>query len=420
MTNLYENAVKELTSKGKFYISLGLERVSAVLELLGNPQENLKIIHVAGTNGKGSTSRMLSEVLKTAGYKVGLYTSPHLLKYTERVKIDNLDISDDEFSERAFEVMNLADSNSIHLTEFEILTVLAYKYFFDKRVDIAIIETGLGGRLDATNAISKNLFSIITSISIDHKDRLGDTIEKIAFEKAGIIKQNCPVIVSEGNKGYQIIKNQAESIKSMIFSPKVDVQLVFEDDTNFAIFNNKKYEFSLLGLWQKDNLELVLEAINILKDNYSFVIDENCIEKALKSVNWPARLQYIKSKNVIIDGAHNEDAAIKLRDSLDFYFPDKQRTWIYGSLNTKEYEKIINALFRKEDEIYFCHFENKNSISFDEISKCTEYKINSVNICKAENILNYNNINHVTIIAGSFYMIGEMLSTIENTGSIFS
>lgn len=419
MTKLYEDAVKELTSKGKFYISLGLERVSAVLELLGNPQENLKIIHVAGTNGKGSTSRILSEVLKTAGYKVGLYTSPHLLKYTERIKIDNLDISDDEFSERAFEVMNLADSNSIHLTEFEILTVLAYKYFFDKKVDIIIMETGLGGRLDATNAISKNLFSIITSISIDHKDRLGDTIDKIAFEKAGIIKKNCPVLISTANKGYEVVKKRAKSVKSMIYTPEIEVQLAFENDANFAIFNNSKYEFSLLGLWQKDNLELVLEAINILKV-YGFSIDENSIKKALKSVIWPARLQYIKNRNIIIDGAHNEDAAIKLRESLDFYFPDKQRTWIYGSLNTKEYEKIVNALFRKEDEIYFCHFENKNSISFNEIIKCTEYKINSVNICKAENILNNNDSNHVTIITGSFYMVGEMLSTIENSGHIFS
>lgn len=414
MKNLYEKAVKELTSKGKFYISLGLDRVLAVLDLLGNPQESLKIVHIAGTNGKGSTSRILSEVLKTAGYNVGLYTSPHLLKYTERIKINNNDISDDEFARRAFDIMNLADLNSIHLTEFEILTVLAYKYFFDKKVDIAIMETGLGGRLDATNAISKNLFAIITSISIDHKDRLGDTIEKIAFEKAGIIKKNCPVLISRDNLGFEIIKKQAETLNAVIFEPKTEVSIVFKDGINFAIFNNQKYEFSLMGLWQKDNLELVLEAVNLLKSLYRFNISENIIEKALKNVVWDARLQYIKDKNIIIDGAHNADAAMKLRKSLDFYFPDKKRRWIYGSLNTKEYQKIVKILFREQDEIYFFQFNNKNAISYNEINSCSDFKINSVNICKAENMLNKYNENYVTIIAGSFYMIGEMLSIIEN------
>ena len=162
----YTKAINLLTSQEKFHICLGLERVSQVLELLGNPQERLNIIHVAGTNGKGSTCAILSAVLTAAGFKTGLYTSPHILEYTERIKINGRDILQSDFADLIFEVSKLAKENNIYLTEFEILTVCAYKYFADRDTDICIIETGLGGRLDATSVISKNILSVITSIII--------------------------------------------------------------------------------------------------------------------------------------------------------------------------------------------------------------------------------------------------------------
>ena len=179
----YEEVIKNLTSKGKFYIDLGLDRIKAALKELGNPQDDLKFIHVAGTNGKGSTCAMLESILREAGYKTGLYTSPHIYEYTERIKVNGVEISKEDFA-------RLYPKTEIHLTEFEILTIIAFRYFKEQNVEIVILETGMGGRLDATNVIKENLCSIITQIDLDHTDRLGKTKDEIAFEKAGIIKSN--------------------------------------------------------------------------------------------------------------------------------------------------------------------------------------------------------------------------------------
>ena len=185
MLKTYSDAVNLLTSVGKFHISLGLDRMYAILELLGNPQDKLDCIHVAGTNGKGSVCAILSSILVSSGKKVGLYTSPHLFKYTERIKICGNNISDENFTKYVFEISELADRNNIDLTEFEILTAVMFKYFADNNVDVVVLETGLGGRFDATNVIKKNLCSIITHVDFDHTERLGNTIDKIAYEKSG-------------------------------------------------------------------------------------------------------------------------------------------------------------------------------------------------------------------------------------------
>ena len=210
---IYEETLKDITSQKKFHINLGLERISEILGLLNNPQDNIKCIQVAGTNGKGSVCSMLSSVLTEAGYKAGLYTSPHIFDYTERIKINGTDISKDEFSQYYSQITELADKNEIQLTEFEILTAIMFKYFSDKKTDIAVVETGLGGRFDATNVLKTNLCSIITHIDLDHTDRLGDTKDKIAFEKAGIIKPNSFVITSEG---YEAIKDKADEVNSSL------------------------------------------------------------------------------------------------------------------------------------------------------------------------------------------------------------
>ncbi len=404
----YIDAVSTLTSQGKFHICLGLDRVKQVLDLLGNPQEKIKVIHVAGTNGKGSVCSILASILSEAGYMVGLYTSPHLIEYTERVKINGVEIEKGIFAEYVSDICDIADQNSIHLTEFEILTVLAYKYFYNQGVDIAIIETGLGGRFDATNVITGTLLSIITSISIDHKDRLGDSIEKIAFEKAGIIKKNTPVIVGTSNMGLSVILNKAIAIGAKAIIPSESVELLFENGINYALFKGVKYEFALLGLWQKENLELVLEAIAYLRSIGLFISDKSIIY-GLKNVYWPARMQYIKEKNMLIDGAHNVDAATKLIKSLNYYFPATKKRWIYGSLDTKEYEKIINILFVPEDEIYIYEFENKNAVGIKDIKIKLKNDKFSIKLYKAENTLSFSEQKCLTIVSGSFYMIGDFL-----------
>ena len=412
MSDKYLKAIDTITSQGKFHICLGLERVSKVLELFGNPQDAIKVIHVAGTNGKGSVCAMLSAILTAQGYKTGLYTSPHLIDYTERIKINDKDISKDSFADYVSQTCDMADQNNVHLTEFEILTVSAYRYFYDENVDIAIIETGLGGRLDATNVISSNVLSIITSISIDHTDRLGDSVEKIAYEKAGIIKADSDLVISDKNAGLTTINTVATEMSSVVHLPTTNVELLFEHDVNYAIFNGIKTELGLLGLCQKDNLELVIEAVKILRKK-GIEISEKSLTYGIKTVKWPARMQFLREKNILIDGAHNIDAAKRLVESLNYYFPQKKRAWIYGSLNTKEYEKITSTLFSEVDEVHIYEFKNKNSIKLEDIKVNKKIKINKINIAKAENMLNNYDPNCLKIISGSFYMIGEIFNSLK-------
>ena len=402
----YEQSKALLTSQGKFYINLGLERINAVLELLGNLQEKIKIIHIAGTNGKGSVCAILSNILKCSGYKTVLYTSPHLVEYTERIKINNTDISQKDFAIYVNEICTIADRNNIDLTEFEILTACALKYFADNKVDFAILETGMGGRYDATNVCSKPILEIITSISLDHMDRLGDTIEKIAFEKAGIIKNT--VIISEKNKGFNTICDIAKSINATVLPVEKDIDIKYFNKHNIAIINNTEYEFPLLGLYQKQNLALVIKAVEYLKAlGYGLNIKEG-----LETVKWQARLEYRPNQNVLIDGAHNPDAAEELKKSLNYYFKNDKKTFIYSTINTKDYIKIAQILFNPDDEIYYIEFNHKNGVSFEEYSKNVNW-LKNLHKISFEELTDIINRTELTVLTGSLYMIGEVYNKLN-------
>ncbi len=398
----YEQAKELLTSQGKFYIKLGLERVRAILTLLGNPQNKLKIVHVAGTNGKGSVCSIVANVLKCAGYKVGLYTSPHLVEYTERIRINNVEIPQKDFASYVEQICNLADENNIHLTEFEILTVMAYKYFADNNIEIAIMETGLGGRFDATNVIENTFISVITSISLDHLDRLGKTIEEISYEKAGIIKPNSMVVVGVSNSGLNVVKKVAEDKKSKLIIANGNIDMTFQNGKNYIKYNNKQYEFPLLGLYQKENLALVVKVLE------HFEINEKALEDGLKTVKWAARLEYFKDKNILVDGAHNPDAAVELKKCLDYYFAGQKRTYIYGTLNTKDFETIAKTLFTEKDEIYYYEFNNKNAVTM------VEYKQKLPNLNIRPFINDVWEKDDLKIVTGSLYMIGELYNFISD------
>lgn len=396
MENNYKNAIKLLTSQGKFYINLGLERISAVLKLLGNPQDKLKCIHVAGTNGKGSVCAIIASILQKAGMKTGLYTSPHIFEYTERIQIfspssvlqtpspangeKDENISKDDFAKYVFEICEIADKNNIHLTEFEILTAVMFKYFADNDVDVVVLETGLGGRFDATNVIKSNLCSIITHIDLDHTERLGNTKSKIAFEKAGIIKPDCPVFTCEG---YEEIKDKADECNSLFV-----MVTPFEDTTNL----------SLKGTCQQENLSLALAAVRHIFP----WIAEDVIQDGIKDVKHPCRFQLCR-KDLIVDASHNPNGATALRESLDFYYPDKQRCFVFGCLRNKDYKKMMEILFSKGDEIYFYHFDNKNSCSVEELRETCEFPSK---IFKSLDELPQNSLK---IICGSFYMLNEII-----------
>lgn len=384
----YNDAVELLTSTGKFRISLGLERIEKVLELLGNPQDKLNCIHVAGTNGKGSVCAIISSVLNEAGMKVGVYSSPHIFKYTERIKTNSdgkiNQISDSDFADYVFEISELAEKNNIDLTEFEILTAVMFKYFEDKGVEVVVLETGMGGRFDATNVIKKNLCSVITHVDYDHTERLGDTLDKIAFEKAGIIKPNCPCIVLEGKEVYYD--------KAMEVGAELEIISPVSTDNNL----------SLKGTYQQENLSLALAVIEKCFPQ----IPQDVIEHGLKKVKHPCRFQYIKEKNLIIDGAHNPNGIQSLMMSLDMYYPNTKRRFIFGCLKNKDYKKMLNILTENnpDSEIYFYKFSHKDSCSFEELK--------SVCMCKCKELKNSDMINfdddYLNIICGSFYMISEL------------
>ncbi len=380
MDKTYNNAIDLLTSQGKFYINLGLERISAVLDLLGNPQDKLKCIHVAGTNGKGSVCAIIASILTEAGMKTGLYTSPHIFEYTERIKINGCEISKDDFVKYIFEICEIADKNDIHLTEFEILTAVMFKYFSDNNVEVVVLETGLGGRFDATNVIKRNLCSIITHIDLDHTDRLGNTRSKIAFEKAGIIKPDCPVLTCEG---YEEIKDRADECNSLFV-----MVAPYEDTANL----------SLKGTCQQENLSLALAAVRLLFPKFP----QSVIQDGIKSVKHPCRFQ-VCDNNLIIDASHNPNGAMALRESLDFYYPDKKRCFVFGCLKNKDYKKMMEILFEKRDEIYFYHFNNKNSCTVDELQEVCEFP--SKQFTSLEELPD----DYLKIVCGSFYMLNEII-----------
>lgn len=384
MKHTYNDVKNLLTSQGKFYINLGLERIGKVLELLGNPQDKFKYFHVAGTNGKGSVCAILDAILREYGLKIGLYTSPHLFKYNERIKINGNDISDDDLAELVFKICKIAEDNQIHLTEFEILTAVMFKYFEENNVDVVVLETGLGGRFDATNVIKNNLCAIITHIDLDHTERLGNTKDKIAFEKAGIIKQGCPVVTSEG---YEAIKDAADEKNSLLL-----MSAPFEDTQNLA----------LRGLYQQENLSLALAAIRLVYPQ----ISPQIVSEALKKVRHPARFQVIEEKNLIIDGAHNPNGIAALHESLDFYFPNMHRRFVFGCLKNKDYARMMEMLFEKNDEIYFYHFDNPNSCTVEELQKACKFPSKEF---KSLSEFEYR-ADTMTIVCGSFYMLGEILT----------
>ena len=376
----YEKAIEIITSRDNFYIDLGLERISEVLNMLGNPQDNLKCIHVAGTNGKGSVCAITESILREAGYKTGLYTSPHIWDYTERIQVGGKCISKEKFAEYVEKIT----AQGIHLTEFEILTVMMFLYFKEQGVDVAVVETGLGGRLDATNVIKENLCSIITQIDLDHTDRLGDTKDKIAYEKAGIIKPNCPVITS---MGYEAIRDKADECDSMFILVSPYVPEKFAE------------ALALKGRHQFENLALVITAINYLFPK----IDEKTIIEGLKKVKHPCRFEYIKEKNLIIDACHNPNGVQALRDNLDLYYPDKERRFIFGALKRKDYKKMMEILFREDDEIYLNEFDYPDACTFEELLEACPYKAKKYIF--TPDIFTPDKLN---IICGSFYMIGKM------------
>lgn len=340
---------------------LGLDNIINLMNKLGNVQDKLKVVHIAGTNGKGSTSAYISQILIEAGYTVGRYTSPAVFDYMEMFTINNRYITENEYAQNMTLIKEAIDNMAVNgetlPTSFEIETALAYLYFYRNNCDIVIIETGMGGRLDATNIVKAPLVSVITTISKDHSRFLGNTIEEIALNKAGIIKKNCPVVSSgQSEDVLNIIKYVADKNDSRLVISKDMKNARLEDDKTYGvyesdntdlkgkkIYNDRYYiETSMKGAFQLYNIPTAIETALVLKSEGLFIYKEN-IEEGIKKAYIGGRCEKISEKPLIyIDGGHNPGAAYNLKKTLEMYFTNKKLVYIIGVLADKDYDKVLS------------------------------------------------------------------------------
>lgn len=352
----YEAARAFIEATASFGSRPGLETITELLNRIGNPQERLKVVHVTGTNGKGSTAAYISAILAFAGYKVGRYLSPAVFEYREKIqvthKVENQLVNDYITEEKIAEAISvikpaceaMVRDGFYHPTSFEIETAMAFLYLYREQVDIAVIEVGMGGRLDATNVIRHPLCCVITSISMDHMQYLGDTIEKIAGEKAGIIKKGAPVVT--GNTDPRVIavlqKHCGDNDTTLTIASRDAVTDISysPEETSFT-YRGQKMAIGLLGDYQIDNAVIAIEAAKALHES-GYPISDAAIREGLRRARWRGRLELISDNPYfIIDGAHNEDAAIRLREALMQYFPGRNMIFIMGVLADKDYRRIL-------------------------------------------------------------------------------
>jgi dihydrofolate synthase/folylpolyglutamate synthase len=338
-------------------MKLGLERVKKLLETLGNPQDSLPTVHIAGTNGKGSVTAMLASILKFAGYSVGTFTSPHLIHVRERIAINGNPILPDDF---VFE----ANALKAHLealdwpredwpTYFEFLNVMAYQYFKRKGLDVIVVETGLGGRLDSTNVVKHPSLTVITSIGMDHMAHLGDTLGKIAAEKAGIIKHGAPLVLGCNlpEEAQTVILSRVAEVNTPVMEASADglrVEPSSQAGKGLMIYNEatrQTYCLALLGPYQKNNLATVLACVHQLRLQ-GYEVNETAVQDGLAHTYWPVRFQYFERHRLVLDGSHNPDGFASLEESLLLYFSETPKVWLISLRNNRETSALVALMQR--------------------------------------------------------------------------
>lgn len=355
----YREAMEYIDDLQQYGSVLGLDVMRELCTRLGNPQDQLKFVHIAGTNGKGSVLAYVSTVLQTAGYKVGRYISPTIRDYRERFQVDGRMISQVglckylELVKKAAEAM--VSDGFAHPTPFEIETAVAFLFFLDKHCDIVVLETGLGGSLDATNIVNTTLVAVFASISMDHMGILGDSQQQIALAKAGIIKDKCYVISAKQTPEVMKVLRQAAFLrKAKFFTADVGRAKNVRYGVTKQHFSYDKYknlEITMLGQFQIENAVVAVEVLMAL-DKSGYPVPEDKLRKGMSETKWRGRFDVIGKKPLFIaDGAHNEDASIKLAQSIRFYFTNKRIIYIMGVLKDKEYDKVIRNTYDLAEHI---------------------------------------------------------------------
>jgi dihydrofolate synthase/folylpolyglutamate synthase len=374
----YREALEYVDSLKKYGIVPGLDSIRELCRRLGNPQDELKFVHIAGTNGKGSTLAYVSTICKCAGYRVGRYISPTIFDYRERIQVNENPISKAALCRMLDTIKVICDEmvndGFAHPTPFEVETALAFSYFREKKCDIVVLETGMGGLMDATNIITTTLTAVIASVSMDHMQFLGNTLTEIAAQKAGIIKPGCRVVYMEQKpEVVEVIKQTAAKCGAECVAADASMAKNIKygvTKQKFDYDGMKRLEISLAGKYQIDNAVLAVEVVKSLSGK-SIHISEQAIREGLKSTVWHGRFEVIGKKPLfIVDGAHNEDAAAKLARSIEFYFTNKRIIYIMGVLKDKEYEKIISLTEKYAGEIItLTPPDNPRALSSIELAK---------------------------------------------------
>lgn len=435
------SAVDKIGSFNRFGSVLGLERIGELLNRLGNPEKEMKYIHIAGTNGKGSVSRFIYSALRANGYSVGIYTSPFLTVFNERIEVDGKYIPDDvleELTDRVLEKVNeMLAEGCDSPTEFEVITAIAFLYFAQRGCDFVVLEVGLGGRGDSTNIIEKPLVSIITSISYDHTDRLGNTLEEIAYEKAGIIKSGVPVVSNveaespEAFKAAKMIEGKAHENGSVLYdASKIEYQII-KSDVNGSIFNaiigGTSYEnvcITMLGAHQVKNAITALTALDVMIKNGDIRIEKAKLYDGLRTAVNIGRFEIIKgysadSPVIVLDGAHNEAGAYALEKAMQTYFAESRVLMVTGMLRDKDMNGILGHFSRLADEFIATEPDSDRRLGADVLAEALKaYGKNCIAITDIEEAVKYALSEtktggqycdcDVILFAGSLYLIGKV------------
>ena len=404
-------------------VSLGLDRIEQLLERLGNPQDSLRFVHVAGTNGKGSTSAFIAQILQEAGFKVGLFTSPYLIKFEERIQVNREVISFEDLLSVVLRVKDVAETMSDHPTEFELMTATAFLYFAEQKCDIVVAEVGLGGRLDSTNVISTAEVSLITPIALDHCAILGNTLAEIAQEKAGIIKQGVPVVSApQAEDAREVIARTAHDKKSsLVFADA----LILGDNDNFSYKNYKNLHISLLGSYQKTNAVVALEGALCLRQS-GWNISDEAIYQGLAHTKWAGRFELLaKNPPIVVDGSHNEQGIISLIETLDLRYPQRAVVFVVGILEDKAHEAMISHLVSYGKTFVAVPVSNPRSLSVShlvqEIESIAQHQAKQIELFRATTIkegidkaVALAGNDGVVCACGSLYSIADIKKAVED------
>ena len=424
------DAVSRISELSKFGWVLGLERMHVLLDKLGNPHKDLKVIHVAGTNGKGSVCRYIYRVLQTAGYHCGLFTSPFLEVFNERIEFDGAYISDIDLqkcSDRVLDkVSEMTEEGYESPTEFEVITAVAFLYFYEKNTDYVVLEVGLGGRGDSTNVVEKPLAGIITSISLDHTDRLGDTIAEIAGEKAGIIKEGCPVITASDRPDAMEVfrdvcrKKHAKLYDSQEISYEIREESLTGTEFTAEIFGESyEIEISMPGRHQVQNAVCALYALAVLNREGKIRVDKQAVLSGIKEARQNGRLELMGRKPyVLIDGAHNPDGAKALTETIRRFFSGKRILMVIGFLADKEVDEALDYFLNITKDFVATEPDNPRKLAASELAAEIEKKGGSAVVKPsvkeaAEYALSQKEDYDAILFSGSLYLIGAVRGIIK-------